>query len=115
MRLWGQVVVGYYIELQSKHPKNLQLMNDDFTCRGSVPQLLKAVALKKAGSLPADVRLKLAANDQAALQSFSVDTIGELDGVDPAKIRADEVLGPGVYHPAITAVTYTIGRCKFYR
>lgn len=111
----GQVTVGYYIELQTKYPKNLQLLNDQFVCKDSVPQLLKAVASKKAHSLSADVKQKLASNDPSALESFAIDVIGEMDGADPAKIRADEAIGPGVYRPAITAVAYTIGRCKFYR
>jgi hypothetical protein len=111
----GQVVVGYYIEMQTKFPKNLALLNDDFVCKASVPQLLKGAASKKVRGLPADVKQKLAASDQAALELFAIDVIGELDGVDPARIRADEAISPGVYRPAITAIAYTIGRCRFYR
>jgi hypothetical protein len=111
----GQVVVGYYIELQAKHPTSVPVMSDDFTCKKSVPQILKAIASKRARGLSKDVRDKLAANDQAALESLAIDAIGELDGIDSAKIRADEAIGPGVYRPAISVVAYTISRCKFYR
>ncbi|WP_294121056.1 hypothetical protein [Sphingomonas sp.] len=110
----GQVVVGYYIELQTKHPNSVSVMNDDFTCRNSVPQILKATTVKKARGLSGDVKAALVANNQSALESLSVDVIAELDGVDAVKIRTDEALGPGVYRPAITAIAYTIGRCRFY-
>jgi len=111
----GQTVVGYYIELQSKHPNSLAAMNDNFTCKSGPSQILKAIASKHARSLPADLRTKFAAKDDAALDFLAVDVIAELDSTDAATIWADEALGPGVYRPAIDSIAYTIGRCRFYR
>lgn len=111
----GQTVVGYYIELQSKHPNSVTAMNDEFTCKNGVPLMLKAVTTRRAKGLSHDAKAALAANDEAALESLAIDVIAEFDGVDASLIRADEALGPGNYRPAITAIAYTIGRCRFYR
>ena len=111
----GQVAVGYYVELQTKYPKNLHVMSDDFVCRNGVPQTLKSATVKRARSLTGEAKAALAANDPAATETLAINVIADMDGVDAAKIRADEAIGPGVYRPAITAIAYTIGRCRFYR
>jgi hypothetical protein len=111
----GQNAVDYYTELQTEHPGSLPVLNEAFACKLGPTMDVKPVARKRARALPSDVKFKLAANDQAALESLAIDVIGDLDGVDPVKIRADETIGPGVYRPAITAVAYTIARCRFYR
>jgi len=111
----GQVVVGYYIELQTKHSSSLGTMSDDFTCKSGPSTIMKASASKHARALPTDARKKLATNDPVALENLAIDVVGELEGVDAGMIRADEALGPGNFRPAITAIAYTIGRCRFYR
>nr|WP_299848964.1 hypothetical protein [Sphingomonas bacterium] len=53
-------------------------------------------------------------SDESALQSLALEIVGQLDGVASASIRADEAIGPGIYHPSIVAIAYTIRRCHFF-
>lgn len=56
----------------------------------------------------------LKARDQESLNDFSIQLIAIFDDVDPAVIRADEALGPGVYHDAIRGLGYSLEACSFF-
>jgi hypothetical protein len=61
-----------------------------------------------------DERARLKARDAASLTSFSVAVLARLDGITADAIRADEAIGPGVYHDAIAGLTIGLDACKFY-
>jgi hypothetical protein len=110
----GQVAVDYFVLLQRVHAKAYLTLDDGFVCRTPIVQTMASVARDLAGKLPRETAEALKRKDKAAFAALAIDVAGSLDGVDPAAIRADEAIGPGVYAPAITAIAYTIERCRFY-
>lgn len=110
----GQLTVEVYDRLQVTHGAAYRTMNEAFVCRSENAKVLAYAAREVARRLPRGQSDALKRGDWATLTAVAIDTIGVLDGVDPARIRADEVIGPGVYNPSITIVAYTIRRCRFY-
>jgi hypothetical protein len=110
----GQLTVAVYDRLQVTHGAAYRTMGDAFVCRSGDAKILAHAAREAAGRLPREQRDSLKTGDWATLTTVAIDAIGTLDGIDPARIRADEAIGPGVYNPAITIVGYTIRRCRFY-
>lgn len=110
----GQLTVQVYDRLQITHGVAYRTMGEAFVCRSANARILAHAAREAAGHLPRAQRDALKAGDWPALTAVATDAIGALDGVDPARIRADEAIRPGVYNPAITIVAYTIRRCRFY-
>lgn len=89
-------------------------MGEAFVCRSENAKVLGYAAREAARRLSREQRDAVKDGDWTALTRISIDTVGALDGMDPARIRADEAIGPGVYNPAITIIAYTIRRCRFY-
>lgn len=110
----GQVIVSSYDWLERKHGDALAGLSDSALCRSGSAPILSAVAKARAAKLTDSARDALGAGDATALTALAIDSIGELDGVDPERIRADEAIGPGVYHAAIAAIRTAIERCRFY-
>lgn len=110
----AQVAVDYYDRMQRQHGAAYPLMDDAFVCRSGTAIILRTVVKTHSKHVDEATRALFRKNDQAAMTSLAIEAVAELDKVDPAAIRADEAIGPGVYHPAITAIAYTIGRCRFY-
>ncbi len=110
----GQVTVDYYDLMQRRHGAAYRTMDENFVCRSGSALLLGDVARRLARALDADGRKHLKEQDSAALTALAIEVVAQLDRMDPARIHADEAIGPGVYHPSIEAVAYTIGRCHFY-
>lgn len=110
----GQLTVEVYDRLQVTHGAAYRTMNEAFVCRSENAKVLAYAAREAARRLPREQSDALKTGDWATLTATAIDAIGALDGIDPARIRADEAIGPGVYNPAITIVAYTIRRCRFY-
>lgn len=60
-----------------------------------------------------DERARLKARDPASLTTLSITLIAAFDGVSGDAIRADEALGPGVYHDAIDGFRVALEVCDF--
>jgi len=110
----GQITIDVYDRLQSKHGAAYPTMGDAFVCRSASAKILAHAAREAARRLSREQLDGLKRGDRAVLTTVTIDAIGALDGTAPARIRADEAIGPGVYHPAITVIACTIGRCRFY-
>lgn len=110
----GEMTVSYYDRMQRKHGDAYPHMDDQFVCRSGTARILGDVSKAQVKGRDAATRALIRQGDQAAMQALAIDVIGELDAVSSAAIRADEAIGPGVYHPSILAIAYTIGRCRFF-
>lgn len=110
----GEITVSYYDRMQRRHGDAYPHMDDQFVCRSGTAQILRGVARAQVKGRDAATRTLIRQGNQAAIQALVIDVIGELDAVTSAAIRADEAIGPGVYHPSITAIAYTIRRCRFF-
>lgn len=110
----GQITIDVYDRLQSKHGAAYPTMGDAFVCKSASAKILAHAAREAARRLPRDQQDRLKRGDKAVLTTVAIDAVGTLDGMAPARIRADEAIGPGVYNPAVTAIAYTIERCRFY-
>jgi hypothetical protein len=60
-----------------------------------------------------DQRALLKKRDPASLTALSINLLAALDKVDANAIRADEAIGPGVYHDAITGLNLALDVCKW--
>jgi hypothetical protein len=110
----GEIVVSYYDRMQRKHRDAFPHMDDAFVCRSGSALIVRDIAKTQARQRDAAAKALIRQGDESALQSLAVDVVGQLDGVANASIRADEAIGPGIYHPSILAIAYTIGRCRFF-
>lgn len=110
----GQLTVEVYDRLQVTHGAAYRTMDEAFVCRSENARILAYAAREAARRLSREQRDAVKSGDRNALTNIAIDTVGALDGVDPARIRADEAIGPGVYNPAIGIIAYTIRRCRFY-
>ena len=59
-------------------------------------------------------RARVKSKDAAALTDLAIGTAAVLDAVSPEAIRADEALGPGAYHDAISGFRIAFVACRFY-
>ncbi len=110
----GQLTVEVYDRLQTTHGAAYRTMGEAFVCRSENAKILAYAAREAARRLSREQRDAVKSGDWTALTNVAIDTIGALDGMDPARIRADEAIGPGVYNPAIGIIAYTIRRCRVY-
>ena len=110
----GELVVSYYERLQRKYGEAFRRLDGAFICKPATAQILYFAAKAQIKQYDAATQALIRKGDEAAMQSLATDVIGQLDGVSSASIRADEALGPGVYHPSIVAIAHTMGRCRFY-
>lgn len=76
--------------------------------------LTAALARELVKSMPREARARLKAADPAALTDLAVGIIARADGVTPDAIRADEALGPGVYHDPIEGLRFALVLCQLY-
>lgn len=116
----GSLAVDQYLSLGRKFvplnmdKKVLASALDGPICRGGIGQAT-AVNLRDAiaGLGKAD-RALLKARNAESLSAVSISVLAALDGVDAAAIRADEAIGPGVYHDAINGLGLAMDLCGFF-
>lgn len=81
-------------------------------CNPSGVQATAVVAIRDArNAMSRADRARLRDGDPDTLTQLSITALARLDGVNPDAVRADEALGPGVYHEAITGFRAALQVC----
>lgn len=82
--------------------------------KGVASNLTAYEAAETLKTMPRESRARVKARDAAVLTDLSIDIIAKADGASPDAIRADETLGPGVYHDAIEGLRVALAQCQLY-
>ncbi|WP_157138889.1 hypothetical protein [Asticcacaulis biprosthecium] len=83
-------------------------------CDRAGAQAVAAVVKDALKEMTTAQRARLKAREPESLTDLAIIIAASLDQVDADAIRADEALGPGAYHDAITGFRIGLEACDFY-
>ena len=114
----GNLVVDQYSNFGRRmlapgaSPESVALALKPIMCSRQCVNANAAIAIRDVqNTMSRAERAQLRDGDPDSLAQFSIMVLARLDRVNPEEIRADEALGPGVYHEAITAFRAALQLC----
>lgn len=121
---FGSLIVDQYANfsrlVKAKHP-DFSAPETDFVAKALKPLMCDgsagvpaAMVAREWRGLSKSERARLRARDPASLTDFSIRMIAIFDGASADAIRADEAIGPGVYHDAIDGFRIALDVCDLF-
>lgn len=117
----GNLTVDQYIALGRRvagpdaNPGVVEAITGIICKKGGPLNSVSAYAVSEAmKGVRKDERALLKARDPATMTALATRAVAVLDGVSADAIRADEAIGPGAYHDAVTGMRTALVACDFF-